>query len=349
MSLKVDIRKRAGGFCLDVAFETKGGVHALLGSSGSGKSMTLKCIAGIMTPDEGRICLDGRVLFDSDKRICLPPQKRGVGYMFQDYALFPTMTVLQNVLAAMGRKKDAGRAAELLRRFHVEDLGGRLPAKLSGGQKQRVAMARIAAQEPSLILLDEPFSALDSHLKWVLQNEMKSTLQRMEVPAVLVTHSRDEVYRLCSSVCCLNGGRAERTRPVRDFFSDPETAAAARLSGCKNVSPAEATGPRTVYAKDWGRELYFRDGLPQDAPRWLRAVGIRAHRFHPEKREGDDNAFALSYAALLEEPFEWNVSFTADGGEGRGTLLWRTAKGQEPFSMPHSLYLDSREIMLLKE
>lgn len=365
MSLIVDIRKKVGGFSLDVSFETEGGVHALLGSSGCGKSMTLKCIAGILTPDEGYISLDGKVLYDSAKRINLPPQKRSVGYMFQDYALFPTMTVLQNVLAGMGksggagrsgigsagtvRKKDPEKAMEYLARFHVQDLADRHPGKLSGGQKQRVAMARIAAQEPALILLDEPFSALDSHLKWVLQNEMKTTLEKMRIPAVMVTHSRDEVYRLCTSVCCLQNGKSEDTMAMREFFRDPRTVTGARLSGCKNISPAVRINDHTLRATDWGVDLYFRNGIPAEAPMEGCAVGIRAHLFHAEKTADDDNVFDVGRHMVMEDPFEWNVTFYP--GQGSGTalqpLLWRTAKTGGGFSLPARLFLCSDDIMLL--
>lgn len=348
MSLIVDILKRAGGFVLDVSFETEGGVHALLGSSGSGKSMTLKCIAGILTPDEGHISLDGRVLFDSGKKIDLPPQKRRVGYMFQDYALFETMTVLQNVMTGMGKKKDPEKAMDYLRRFRVQELYDRHPGNLSGGQKQRVAMARIAAQEPSLILLDEPFSALDSNLKWVLENEMKTTLDEMRIPAVMVTHSRDEVYRLCTSVCCLRDGRSESTMAMRDFFRDPQTVTGAMLSGCKNVSPAVRIGPHTLRAALWGVDLYFRGGIPADVPLDGLTVGIRAHRFHAEQRPDDDNEFRVGEFTVLADPFEWNVSFCA-GEAGCAPLLWRTAKSEGGLLVPEKLYLSSKDILLLRE
>ena len=335
MSLIVDIRKKTGSFNLDVSFETEGGVHALLGSSGSGKSMTLKCIAGILTPDEGYIELDGRVLFDSGRRVNLPPRKRNVGYMFQDYALFPTMTVLRNVMEAMGNRRQKQKAEEYLRRFHVLELADRLPGRLSGGQKQRVAMARIAAQEPSLVLLDEPFSALDSHLNWVLQNEMKMTLQEMGCPAVLVTHSRDEVYRLCTSVCCLQEGHSEKTQSVHAFFRNPETVAGAKLSGCKNVSPVQVLDDHRLYARDWDTVLFFRNGIPEDVRPWLFAAGIRAHRFHAEQRPEDDNMFIPQDAAVMEDPFEWNILFHTDvertvpGEKDHDRDREKTAAGEE--------------------
>lgn len=163
MALQVKITKKLANFTLDVDFSVEQEIFALLGASGCGKSMTLKCIAGIEQPDEGVIVLNGRTLFDSARKINLPPQKRQIGYMFQDYALFPNMTVLQNVMAGMGRRPSREQAQEYLRQFHIEELEQQYPTRLSGGQKQRVAMARMLAARPEVILLDEPFSALDSH------------------------------------------------------------------------------------------------------------------------------------------------------------------------------------------
>ena len=154
-----------------------GGVFAILGASGCGKSMTLKCIAGIERPDEGRIVLNDRVLFDSKKKINLPPQKRKVGYMFQDYALFPNMNVIQNIQAGMGRKPDQKKVQEYITGFHLTGFEKHMPDQLSGGQKQRVAMARMLAAEPELLLLDEPFAALDSYLKWKMEQQMMDLLK----------------------------------------------------------------------------------------------------------------------------------------------------------------------------
>ena len=159
MSLRVEIEKRLGNFALQAEFETREQTLALLGASGCGKSVTLKCIAGIMTPDKGRIELDGQVLFDAEKGINLPPQKRRVGYLFQQYALFPNMTVVQNICCGI-RARGAERerlVREQMRRFQLEGLEKSYPAQLSGGQQQRVALARILAGEPKAILLDEPF------------------------------------------------------------------------------------------------------------------------------------------------------------------------------------------------
>ncbi len=164
MSLSVDIEKKLGAFHLRSKFEVPDETMALLGASGCGKSMTLKCIAGIVTPDRGRIVLGDRVLFDSEKKINLPPQQRKVGYLFQQYALFPNMSVEQNILCGIRSGDKAEKRcvlAEKIRMFRLEGLEKKHPAQLSGGQQQRVALARILCSEPEAILLDEPFSALD--------------------------------------------------------------------------------------------------------------------------------------------------------------------------------------------
>ena len=188
--LRVDIRKRLGTFRLESQFWAGNETLALLGASGCGKSVTLKCIAGILRPDEGRIELDGQVLFDSAAKIDLPPQRRNVGYLFQQYALFPNMTVAQNI--AVAAKDTAGRdaiVAEKLRQFHLEDVAMKRPAALSGGQQQRTALARILTSQPRAILLDEPFSALDSYLKYQLELELSETLSAFSGTVLWVTHA----------------------------------------------------------------------------------------------------------------------------------------------------------------
>ena len=238
MSLSVDIRKQLGDFSLDVSFKAENPAEtlALLGASGCGKSMALKCVAGVERPDEGRIVLNGRVLYDSAARVNVPAQRRHVGYLFQSYALFPAMTVLDNVLVgARGatRAERLAMAARQIRAFRLEGLEGRRPAELSGGQQQRCALARIMASEPELLLLDEPFSALDGYLRWQLELELADTLRAFPGGVVFVTHSRDEVYRMCDRVCVLRtaGAAAPSPRascPTRPPRSPRPSSAAAR-------------------------------------------------------------------------------------------------------------------------
>ena len=240
MSLIVDIEKKLGSFTLRSKFETGKGTMALLGASGCGKSVTLKCIAGIMTPDKGRIVLDGETLFDSDQRIDLTPQQRRVGYLFQQYALFPNMTVAQNIQCGIrtgSRAEKQQHAAEQLRRFQLEGLEKKYPTQLSGGQQQRVALARILASKPRAILLDEPFSALDSFLKWNLELELSDLLADFGGPILWVSHDLGECFRNCKTVCVMENGTSGPVTDMETLVLRPSSEGAARLAGCRNFLP----------------------------------------------------------------------------------------------------------------
>lgn len=197
--LEVQIYKKLAEFDLDVSFQVNDNILGLMGASGSGKSMTLKCIAGIETPDQGRIVLNDRVLFDSEKKINVPIQKRNVGYMFQSYALFPNMNVYENISVGLRARKvkDVDIVAQkVMKQFQISELASRYSKQLSGGQRQRVALARLMAYEPDVLLLDEPFSALDEDLKEDLLRELKSELQ-ISKPVIFVSHNKEEVNELC--------------------------------------------------------------------------------------------------------------------------------------------------------
>ncbi len=197
--LEVQIYKKLAEFDLDASFQVDDNILGLMGASGSGKSMTLKCIAGIETPDQGRIVLNDRVLFDSEKKINVPIQKRNVGYMFQSYALFPNMNVYENISVGLRARKvkDVDIVVQkVMQQFRVFELASRYPKQLSGGQRQRVALARLMAYEPDVLLLDEPFSALDEDLKEDLLQELKSELQ-ISKPVIFVSHDKEEVNYLC--------------------------------------------------------------------------------------------------------------------------------------------------------
>ena len=197
--LEVQIYKKLAEFDLDVSFQVNDNILGLMGASGSGKSMTLKCIAGIETPDQGRIVLNGRVLFDSEKKINVPIQKRNVGYMFQSYALFPNMNVYENISVGLRARKvkDVDIVVQkVMQQFRIFELASRYPKQLSGGQRQRVALARLMAYEPDVLLLDEPFNALDEDLKEDLLRELKSELQ-ISKPVIFVSHNKEEVNELC--------------------------------------------------------------------------------------------------------------------------------------------------------
>ena len=258
MSLVVDIKKNLDNFKLEVAFEANNERLALLGTSGSGKSMTLKCIAGIEKPNEGKIVLNGKVLFDSEKGINLPPQKRQVGYLFQQYALFPNMSVEDNIACGarhLSKPERSQAVAAMLKRVKLKGHEKKRPLELSGGQQQRVALARILINNPRLLMFDEPFSALDSHLRWQLELELAETLKNYQGTALLVSHKQDEVYRLSNSVCVLNEGRAGQKRTVKELFEAPTTLSECRILGLSNISRTRPISSNTIEAIDWGVTL----------------------------------------------------------------------------------------------
>ena len=309
MALSVNIRKKLGTFQLEVQFEAEQGTPlALLGASGCGKSVTLRCIAGILKPDEGRITLDGVVLYDSAAGIDLPPQQRRVGYLFQQYALFPNMTVRQNIAAAVrDRKARAGVAAEKLRQFQLESVADLRPGQLSGGQQQRCALARILASAPRVILLDEPFSALDSYLKCQLEWELAEMLSTFSGPVVWVSHDRGEVLRNCPEVCVMDRGQAQITQAMKELMAHPGSEAAARLSGCENFVDAMGHG-NTVTLRDWGVTLNCTAPVPDTVCR----IGIRARNLHPAE-EQTMNAISCRVVRVVEDTDALTVLLRPDG------------------------------------
>lgn len=220
MNLEVDIKKQLDHMLLEVSFVAEEEVFALLGPSGAGKSMTLKCIAGIETPDEGRIAFDGVVLYDSEKKINVPPQKRRVGYLFQDYALFPHLTVEQNLLIV---NRDKATTYTLLKKLGIEELLKNYPDEISNGQKQRVALARMLAAQPRVLLLDEPFSALDCFVKEEVIAYTEQLIKEAGTVTLLVTHQFEEVGRLARQVACIREGKLEGRYSVEEFFALPKT------------------------------------------------------------------------------------------------------------------------------
>ena len=323
MSLEVTIAKRFEGFTLHADFTAGNTAAAILGASGCGKSMTLRCIAGVVKPDSGRIVLDGRVLFDSEKGIDLPPQQRNVGLLFQNYALFPNMTVEQNILCALKKEKDpaARKAAcgSALRAMRLAELAHRLPSELSGGQQQRAALARILAGRPRILMMDEPFSALDSYLREEVEGEVGSLLSSFDGTALLVTHDRDEAYRLCREMIVMDSGEVLRAGTTKEVFADPRRLTAARLTGCKNILPCVRVDEHHVRLTGWERELTV--ALP--VPEGCCAVGIRAHDFAPEAVDGE-NRMPVQVGASSENPFDWNVICTA--ADDAGKLWWKVSK-----------------------
>ena len=347
MSLLVQIEKRLGSFHLRVDFETNGGVLGLLGASGSGKSMTLRCIAGVETPDRGRILLDGVTLFDSEKKIDLPPQQRRVGLLFQSYALFPNMTVRQNILCGLHGEKDRRRKEEeleqVLELLQLKGLEQHRPNQLSGGQAQRTALARILVTRPRLLMLDEPFAALDSHLRETLQMELKELLQRFGQDVLLVTHSRDEAYRLCGRIAVLDKGQLVTVKETRALFARPDSVCAARLTGCKNISRARPVGEHEVEATDWGVRLRTAEPVKYN----VTAVGVRANCFTANEKI---NSGAVRLTGSMEEPFRRIFRFRFDRQpEETEALWWSVSPENAPEEAPGRLGVKPEDVLLLYE
>ena len=221
MSLIVDIEKDFGSFSLKVNIEQENGVLGFLGESGCGKSMTLKCIAGIVKPDKGKIILDGRVLFDSSKKINLPPQERKVGYLFQNYALFPHMTIKENIEIGLGNitKEEKNEIVkEYLKKMKLEGFENRYPHQLSGGQQQRIGIARAMAVKPKVILFDEPTSALDPELTGEVLKVIKE-LAKEKMTMIIVTHEMQFAREVSDRIIFMEQGVIQANGTPEEIFA----------------------------------------------------------------------------------------------------------------------------------
>jgi ABC-type sulfate/molybdate transport systems ATPase subunit len=316
MPLEVAIEKQVSGFRLAVEFMADGSPLGLLGPSGSGKTMTLRAIAGLEKPDRGRIVLHGRVLFDSERGINVPARERRIGLLFQNYALFPHLTVAENIAFGLHRvpgPEQTRRVAEQLAATHLNDLASRYPASLSGGEQQRVALARALALEPAALLLDEPFSALDTHLRGALERQLRETLETYRGSTLLVSHNLEEVYRVCEELVVLARGGVAARGPKEEIFSRPPTLEVARLTGCKNFSRARRTAYGLIEALDWGCKLR----VTQQFAKLPAHVAIRAHhirvRAQDASPENHNNLFPCWPAAITETPFRVTLDLRFGG------------------------------------
>lgn len=351
MAVSIDIEKDFKGFSLRVKFDSTCATMGILGASGSGKSITLRCIAGIETPDRGRIVVNGRTIFDSDQKINLKPQQRRIGYLFQNYALFPTMTVKENIACGYRGKDKQERdkkVQDYITRYHLEGLEDHLPSQLSGGQQQRVSLARMMTGEPEMILLDEPFSALDGYLKDVLQRDMQTFLKDYPGDMLLVTHSRDEAFRFCDQLILLKDGKTLTIGNTRQIFEDPGLIEAARLTGCKNYSAAERIDSHHIFAADWGISLRTVQQVPTDIS-W---VGIRGHWLKPREEDGE-NCMPVKVTEYIETTFEHQCLVQNPRLKDGGSLWWMRPKNsfeEDPGkNLPAYLYLPPEHLMLLKK
>lgn len=344
MALSVNIEKKLGNFHLKVNFEAGNEVLSLLGASGCGKSMTLKCIAGIENPDKGRIVLDGVTLFDSEKKINLSPQKRKVGYLFQQYALFPNMTVEQNIACGVRDKNDKETLVrDMICAMNLEGMEKKKPHQLSGGQQQRVALARILVNSPEVLLLDEPFSALDTYLRFQLEREVQGIIRKFGKTVILVSHDRDEVFRLTDSIAIMQDGRIETIGTKVDVFGNPRTKSGAILTGCKNICSAQRIDEGHVYAKEWDLEL----SVPNVSSK-VKYVGIR---LHDVKLDGAENVVICKVMDEIENPFSYTIMLSPIGKANAERIgiqleknLWNETRAEEI-----TISLPSDRILLLEE
>ncbi|NLX90150.1 MAG: sulfate/molybdate ABC transporter ATP-binding protein [Firmicutes bacterium] len=315
MVLAVDIERDLPGFQLRVSFTCGESTLGLLGSSGSGKSMTLRCIAGLDRPTRGRITLGKRVLFDSAAGINLPPQQRRVGFLFQNYALFPHLTVAGNIamgLRGMERQKREKIVKEMISRVKLDGLENRYPRQLSGGQQQRVALARALVLQPEVLLLDEPFSALDNHLRSEMEQELKVLLNNFSGSSVFVTHNLEEAYRLCPNLLILEDGKVIASGSREDIFNKPPNLSTARITGCQNLSKIRVLQDNTVEALDWGCFLRITaDNMLEGAS----YAGISSRHIRPAGKDDHVNTVHCRIFDVIESPHQVTLSVKPTGRE----------------------------------
>lgn len=310
VGLLVDIQKQRANFDLNLAFNVTDSTLGILGGSGAGKSLLLQCIAGMETPTRGRIILNGRVLFDAKKGINVPSCDRKVGFLVQNYALFPNMTVAKNIAFGLpkhlSKRQVKDRVEELLSLVQLSgdhtpggiNFADRYPHQLSGGQQQRVALARVLASEPEVILLDEPFSALDTHLRNQMEQEIKVRLREFPGVSLFVTHNLEEAYRVCENLLVLDAGHAIAHGSKYEVFERPGSLAVAQLTGCKNISVATAIASQQVFAVDWGILLNVTEALPAQ----LAYIGFRAHQIRFIDTLEPENTFPCWLVFTSETP-----------------------------------------------
>ncbi|MEM9772009.1 MAG: molybdate ABC transporter permease subunit, partial [Cyanobacteria bacterium P01_D01_bin.73] len=290
-ALQASFVKRLGNFHLDLDLSAGETPLGILGASGSGKSLTLRCIAGVETPDAGQISVNGRVLFDAQRQIDLPPQQRRVGIIFQHYGLLPHLTVAENIAFGLqhlstvdGDRPTQDQIQAQIRNMRLQGLEHRYPDQLSGGQQQRVALARAIAIQPDVLLLDEPLSALDTYLRHQIERLLRDIFAAYNGTVILVTHRLEEAFRLCENLTVLADGRVIARDRKDKIFTQPGSYQVAQLTECKNFSPARIVAPGCLEAIAWNCHLQVTQPIPNNVSH----IGIRAH--HLEFIDADIDA-----------------------------------------------------------
>ncbi len=309
-NLLVDIQKYLLNYNLTTKFNADTHPLGLLGASGAGKSMILRCIAGLEKPDSGCIVLNGRVLFDAQKQINLPIRDRHIGFVFQNYALFPHQNIAQNIAFGLQHLSPTNRnqrVNQLITLMHLQGLQNRYPRSLSGGQQQRVALARALAVQPEVLLLDEPFSALDTHLRSQLEKQLISTLSNYQGVTLFVTHNLEEAYRVCKNLLVLSGGKTADYGSKESIFERPRTFTTAQITGCKNFSRAQAISPQQVRAMDWDCTLHVMESFNTEPISSQLHIGIRAHQLIFRDIPTAENTFPCWVVQTSETPHRMTI------------------------------------------
>ena len=307
MSLSVSIKKHFPAFTLDVNIEAGNETLGWLGESGCGKSLTMRCIAGTETPDEGKIVVNGQTFFEREagKRptVNLSPQERKTALLFQNYMLFPNLTVAENVAAGIDRKlpkeeREAQVNAEL-KRFGLDGFDKRYPSQLSGGQQQRVALARMLAAKPDILMLDEPFSALDAHLKGALEQNLAGLFETFHGTILYVSHDIDEALRFCDRIAVIEKEHVMEVSTGNDLVNNPQSAASIKLSGCKNATPARRINDHRVFLPAWGIEVETDKPVQEN----LTCMGVRAF-FLEQAKEPGRNTYRVRVVRTSDSRFD---------------------------------------------
>lgn len=331
----------------------QGDVVAILGPSGSGKTTMLRCVNFLEHADGGSLIFDGKEYpFHNISKKDIAAIRQKTAFVFQNYNLFLNKTALHNVTEGLiiGRKMPKTRAEEkaraALEKVGMLDRADYYPHQLSGGQQQRVALARILAYEPEALLLDEPFSAMDTHLRERLRLELASVLSEYQGASIMVTHDRDEAYQLCDNLLLFSRGRVIAAGKTKDIFNDPGSVEAARLTGCKNISRIEKLDDHRVRALDWDNlELVTEKTVAED----ITSVGIRAHDFEPvadqETGAEIENRIPVGNPKISEMPFEWYITLS-------NGLWWKIGKTIHTHSadgqIPNYVRVAPKAILLLR-
>ncbi|MFZ9738983.1 MAG: molybdate ABC transporter permease subunit [Prochlorotrichaceae cyanobacterium] len=323
--LSVTIVKALPNFTLNVSFSTDRQPLGLLGASGAGKSLILRCIAGTETPDSGRIILNGRVLFDSEKGINIPSCDRHVGILFQNYALFPHLSIAENIAFGLPKRISPQEKEDIINRelaaVHLEGFNDRYPHQLSGGQQQRIALARALASQPEVLLLDEPFSALDTHLRSQIERDLRLRLAQFQGITFFITHNIEEAYRFCQNILLMEQGQINILGSKADVLTNPKTVHAARLTGCKNISRLIPIDSHRIQALDWNCTLEVAQPLSSE----ITHVGMRAHQL-----EFLETLSSVTHnPALPHDPF--SSPATALSSSAHPPIFWH------PETVPQSL------------